>query len=822
MEHLVCQGETLDFIANRYGTTTEKLRKINGLADNYLSPGSKITVRQDADDADEYGFYYVKKYENWQTVASKFKTSEAGLKQLNPKTKELSENQRIRVRFTHLEQLPYARPYRRAFAQFYCAQAGESLSTIAKKFGLEKEELLAINELPSDFAIFGGCKLRVSRVLFKKDKTAVPPDFYPAVFENFSFDNLLFHTLSRSETLEQAAKKYRLGKERLLELNFLKPDASGFPGMKLWVKGQILNDAARSGEIFYTCQRNDTAHSVAAQFGLTRNELLKINSLPSNFEPYTGFEFRVRPVGKSGLRLKTLYHSKEPLRSFAARFGIDFEELLKINGLRATPKNGDVLFLTPKFRSYHTDTELHIVKQGETLSLLCQQKRANAEEVLLLNRLKNNTINTSQWLFFPKLPPPPVPAEWIPVAQEMLASRPFIVAKEGQKHIGLHLKSAVGVTNSKIDAEDLSKIQARLVELNLLPQGVEQAEEIAKSIGNQPITSHQIPITLEAIREFQRRYLKATKWPFELQEAQSGVIRPQDQTDFMLRELRHYHLPSGTIIWGWGNNLRHESRREIGYLKSGIFGNLLWEMLEAAMPGRLDSLSTSPLRYGILGFKGSELALLLAKMKTQAPVEFKMCFQNIGLDVEIEKQGEKIISATPRFYDISMKRGIFEVFDFEDLDIYALNAFVEAASIPALAMQQIYLALEKVVAPALQLSIELEIGEKSFKNQSIMELLSCQLGACALMDFAAHCGLKATAAAFKQAFTSLASTYKLRNPLQIRLLETREILRHIHNSGTDEVLRKRAKQLFENHNFSDKKDISTLKVDTIGNNRREK
>jgi LysM repeat protein len=803
MRHQVCRGETLDSIAKRYGLSTAALRKINNLTENYLPVGKTILIKGEDDLADELGFYCAKKHQNWQQIAQLFGTTVSRLKSLNPNVSEPTENQRLRVKLTGLEKLPFSKPYKSALAQFYRVQSGESLSLIAKKFCLEESQLRALNSLSYDFAIYEGFRLQVSQVFFKVDKQNSPPDLYPAVFEGFSFDDLLFHRLQKGENFEQVAQKYGLSKQRLLALNFLKSDTSCFEGMKLWIQGQVLQDAIQPN-IFYTCQRNDTAHSIALKFGLTRSELLKINSLPSNFEPYIGFEFRVKWAAKSSGRLLTRYPSKESLKDLATRFGLQVQEIIELNGLNSNPKDGQNLFLTLKSVPEQSDLSLHIVSQGQSLSLLCAEKRADENEVLAINSLKNNALRPGQWVFFPKLPHPPLQPQDVLLAQEILLSRPQIKVTEGQRVMGGALKSPVGRCSSN-DWEDLTKLQQRLQELRLFPDGVENPLRIKNSIGKQPITSQHIPITISAIEEFQRRWLKTAKLPAALAPYRLGVVHPCDQTDFLLRQMVEIELPGGSKLSGWEQNLRHDSRIEINSLRSNALRSELWDILEATMPGRLDSLSTQPLRYGILGFKQENLLLLLAKMKLQAPIEFRAYLQKAGIDLEFRVKDHIISDLKPKYLDFSLSERSFEINSIENLDYYGLNALVEASSVPSLAFQQVLLAIEKVIMPALELSLDVELGKRVFKNQSIIELLYSQLGTCAVVDMVAHCGLKPTASAFKSAFESLSVQYKIINPSGLKSLETHEVLVWMKNAASQEPIRKRAQSLLENKRLESQK-----------------
>ncbi len=815
MVHQVSAGESLADIAKRYGTTIAALRHINQLESDKISIGQRLIVATQTDEMDADGFYGVRRYESWAAIAAKFKTDEATLRALNPSITQPQENQRIRIQFTNLKQLPFSRPYHSAWAQYHAAEPGESLSMIAARFAITLEQLLEFNALTEDFTVYPKLLLRVSEVMYRPDEKAIPPDLYPALYEGVDPMQLRFHTLAAGETLQQVASNYQIQLSRLLAINFLNSDASSYPGMKLWLDGQVLTDVATI-PVFHTCQPNQTTRQIAEMYGFSRIELLNLNALPHNFEPYPGFVFRVSNAVKSSKRLWVPYHPKESLTSLAKRFGVEYEKLLKINALTesTTLMRGEPVFLTEKPRTSANDLELHVVAAGESLSLLAQQKRTDQQTLIELNHLKTTTLTPGQWLFLPVMPPPPLPVALKPDGIEVLSSRQSLEIQtvHGQQWMRCALRGEVGRTQ-RIDPEDLERVQNCLESFSLLSgDHSESPQKLKRNIGNQPITGRQIPLTIQALERFQFM-VRGTRLPDNLRPMEPGLVRPGDATDFALRNLKVTRFDNKWTITNFAPHdyraISYEGCLDISTFRGQGFTESLWDILQYAMPAKLDSVTTRPLQYGILKFADHRLAQLLTAMKQRCPIEFKAYFQRFGIDVDYHQQQGKIVSCNPRYLDLSGQGNEFEkhgIAAFEAFDEIAVVCLIRAASVRVLAVQQVFAAIEQVVWPALNLRISLQINDKTFYNIGLCETLSSHLGACALVDFAAHTSLQLAAQAMRSAFEGLAAQYKLNQPIQLRTLEINEILSYLRNSAPNKTLRERAAVLLNNRSLSDQKE----------------
>ena len=174
-EVVVKRGETLSEIADRYGTSVNRLMEMNGLRDaNDLWAGSRIKVPGNVYSGGGSGNYTVKAGETLSEIADRYGTSVDRLVQLNGlrDANDLWAGSRIQVPGAS------ARP-RVAVnknAKTHRVQPGESLSSIADRYGVSMQRLIAINGISNPNQVMAGSTLtlRAASKPKPKPKPAAP------------------------------------------------------------------------------------------------------------------------------------------------------------------------------------------------------------------------------------------------------------------------------------------------------------------------------------------------------------------------------------------------------------------------------------------------------------------------------------------------------------------------------------------------------------------------------------------------------------------------------------------------------------------------
>ncbi len=174
-EVVVKRGETLSEIADRYGTSVNRLMEMNGLRDaNDLWAGSRIKVPGNVYSGGGSGNYTVKAGETLSEIADRYGTSVDRLVQLNGlrDANDLWAGSRIQVPGAS------ARPQVAVNknAKTHRVQPGESLSSIADRYGVSMQRLIAINGISNPNQVMAGSTLtlRAASKPKPKPKPAAP------------------------------------------------------------------------------------------------------------------------------------------------------------------------------------------------------------------------------------------------------------------------------------------------------------------------------------------------------------------------------------------------------------------------------------------------------------------------------------------------------------------------------------------------------------------------------------------------------------------------------------------------------------------------
>lgn len=225
--YTVRRGNTLSTIARKYGMNTAELKRLNGLKSNRIKPGQKLKVRLSRGSAStaksrtRYSTYTVRRGDTLSTIARKYGIGTAELKKLNRlKSNRIKPGQKLKVRRSAKSSRGNSLRY-----GTYTVRKGATLSGIASRFGMSTSELKKLNRLKSN-RIKPGQKLKVKSSGSKKTsrkKTTRGKQRYGT------------YTVRRGNTLSTIAQKHGMSTAELKRLNGLKSNKIKL-GQKLKVK----------------------------------------------------------------------------------------------------------------------------------------------------------------------------------------------------------------------------------------------------------------------------------------------------------------------------------------------------------------------------------------------------------------------------------------------------------------------------------------------------------------------------------------------------------------------------------------------------------
>lgn len=152
--YTVQRGDTLYSIAVRFGTTVEELQRLNGLSDTTIFVGQKIKVPGPGEaDEPKAVEYIVQEGDTLYSIARRFGVDMEEVARANNITDPSTIYVGQRLIIPGARQTP-AR-------QLYYVQPGDTLTGIAQRFGVSLQALMEANNITDPDAIYAGQVLRI-------------------------------------------------------------------------------------------------------------------------------------------------------------------------------------------------------------------------------------------------------------------------------------------------------------------------------------------------------------------------------------------------------------------------------------------------------------------------------------------------------------------------------------------------------------------------------------------------------------------------------------------------------------------------------------
>ena len=132
--------------------------------------------------------------------------------------------------------------------EIYNIQAGDTLSSIASKYGTTESMILQINGLPDNYKIVPGTQIVVP---VEQNKT------------------YRYYTVKKGDNMYQIAKKYNIDYDLLLKLNGLDKDDYIYPNQTILLP--------KNGLTIYLTKQGDTITDIIENLNTTLEELINEN-----------------------------------------------------------------------------------------------------------------------------------------------------------------------------------------------------------------------------------------------------------------------------------------------------------------------------------------------------------------------------------------------------------------------------------------------------------------------------------------------------------------------------------------------------------------
>ena len=279
--YTVRRGDTLSEIALRFGMALNQLRRINDLRSDKLAVGQKLQVLGETyDPEDEPTEYVVRRGDNLSTIARRFDVGLGLLRRINNlRGDRINPGQRLLLRPDNRDE------------GLHTVRRGETLSQIARAYGMELDRLRALNGIE-------GSRIYVGQQLRLQDTPSAT------------------HIVERGDALWEIARAYGMELAELKRLNDLESDRI-LPGQRLKLNPQKAERLAS-----YTVRRGDNLTEIARLHQMSVSQLRKLNNLRRSVI-HPGDRLKVKPLlgGAAGRRLdrgdwQSLFAGPQGVRSF--------------------------------------------------------------------------------------------------------------------------------------------------------------------------------------------------------------------------------------------------------------------------------------------------------------------------------------------------------------------------------------------------------------------------------------------------------------------------------------------------------------------------
>lgn len=274
----------------------------------------------------------------------------------------------------------------------YTVQRGDSLYSIASRYGITVNELKAANNLTSNILTIG------QRLVIPTSPT--PDTTLP--------ENYTVYTVERGDTLFNIANEYGVSVNDLINFNQL--TSTGLTiGQQLLIPNNSNDDNQESdtNTINYTIKSGDSLWKISRLCNTTIDEIVSLNNLQTTvIQPGTTLllpatcNIENNNENNTDSNTDAIRHvvtQNDTLYSIARKYGTTVNELIAYNNLPSNVLSIGQILLIPNTTGYIN----YYVKPKDTLYSIARTYNTTVSELRRLNNLTNDTLSINQVLLIP-------------------------------------------------------------------------------------------------------------------------------------------------------------------------------------------------------------------------------------------------------------------------------------------------------------------------------------------------------------------------------------------------------------------------------------
>lgn len=215
----------------------------------------------------------------------------------------------------------------------------------------------------------------------------------------YTFDGSLvnenYYIVKKGDSLWSIANKYGLTVDKLKDINNLSSNMLSV-GQKLLINDGT--DVDNVNENYYIVKSGDTLYSIAKKYGLTVDELKKMNNLSSNTLSINQKLLVGNDMSTDDNYVVYVVKSGDTLWGIASKYNTSVDKIKDINNLNSNNLSIGQKLLVP---GNNLGTKKYIVKSGDTLYKIAQNNGTTVTELINLNNLKTTNLSIGQVLYIP-------------------------------------------------------------------------------------------------------------------------------------------------------------------------------------------------------------------------------------------------------------------------------------------------------------------------------------------------------------------------------------------------------------------------------------